>query len=825
MFHRTRLSITAVFFCHLLLAPKLVTSQLHPYSAEAAHAAAQVQTRSAEAPATQNAPPSRPPQSQAAPEREEVTIHAREQEKDGAIYKLRGDVEIDFRSLIFRGDEITYNSATGEVTATGHLSLDGGPNDEHIEASHGTFNIRSETGVFFDVVGTTGVRLRGPHVTLTSSSPFTFTGKRVEKTGPSRYVLYHGSVTACELPRPKWTFNAGKIIVDVGGEAQMYNSTFRIERVPVIYLPFAQHPVDTLGRSTGFLVPTVGTSSRKGLVLGDAFYWAINRSSDATVGAEYFSKRGWAEHGDFRWRPSADSYLKIHYFGVIDRGLAPLNIKQGGEDATLDGASEFPHGFRGVAAIEYLSSFVFRLAFTEGFSQTVNSEVKSNIFASKNFNGFSFNSLFSRYQNFQSTTPGDVVTILHLPTFDFSSVDRRIANSPVYWSFDTAAEGLSRSQPGFVTPTGVERVDLYPRASLPLLFHGWTLRPDVGARDTYYSARLNPSSTIGAPVENDVNRRALLTSVEVQPPALSRIFNRRILGHKIKHTIEPRVTYEYVAGVNNFAKIIRFDDRDILSDTNDVEYSLVQRLYAKHVARDECNNASKAGADGAAATARLQVASDCASPSAREIVAWEVKQKYFIDETFGGALVNGKRNVFTATDEFTGIAFLTGPRRLSPIVSRLHVHPTNNSDITWQLDYDNQRGRINASTVLLNYRVGDIFAGAGHAFLLVPGELASNNPVPLVTPEKFNQYRLLLGYGNPSKKGVNAALNVGFDANLSFLQYAAFQGSYNWDCCGLSFEYRRYALGSVRNENQYRFAFTLANIGTFGNMKRQERIF
>lgn len=758
-------------------------------------------------------------------------MHAREQEKDGAIYKLRGDVEIDFRSLIFRGDEVTYNSATGEVTATGHLMLDGGPNDEHIEASHGTFNVRTETGVFFDVVGITGARLHGPHVTLTSSSPFTFTGKRVEKTGPGRYILYHGSVTACELPRPKWTFNAGKIIVDVGGEAQMYNSTFRIERVPVIYLPFAQHPVDTLGRSTGFLVPSGGTSSRKGLVLGDSFYWAINRSADATVGAEYFSKRGWAEHGDFRWRPSEDSYLKLRYFGVIDRGLAPLNIKQGGEDVTLDGAANFPHGFRGVASIEYLSSFVFRLAFTEGFSQTVNSEVKSNIFASKNFDGYSFNSLFSRYQNFQSTTPGDVVTILHLPTFDFASVDRRIGNSPVYWSFDTAAESLSRSQPGFVTPSSVERVDLYPRTSLPLLFHGWTLRPDAGVRDTYYSARLSPSSTFGAPIGNDVNRRALLTSVEVRPPTLARIFGRQFLGHKLKHTIEPRVTYEYVAGVNNFANIIRFDERDILSDTNDVEYSLVQRLYAKRVAQEECNNSSTSASETAAGSSRglsqsqVTNSSDCASASAHEIIAWEVKQKYFIDETFGGALVNGKRNVFTATDEFTGIAFLTNPRRLSPIVSRLHVHPTNNSDVTWQLDYDDQRGRINASTVLLNYRIGDIFAGAGHAYLLVPGELASNNPVPLVTPEKFSQYRLLLGYGNPSKKGVNAALNVGFDANLSFLQYAAFQGSYNWDCCGLSFEYRRYALGSVRNENQYRFAFTLANIGTFGNMKRQERIF
>jgi len=38
-------------------------------------------------------------------------------------------------------------------------------------------------------------------------------------------------------------------------------------------------------------------------------------------------------------------------------------------------------------------------------------------------------------------------------------------------------------------------------------------------------------------------------------------------------------------------------------------------------------------------------------------------------------------------------------------------------------------------------------------------------------------------------------------------------------------EYRRFALGAVRNENQFRFNFTLANIGSFGNIRRQEQLF
>jgi LPS-assembly protein len=66
---------------------------------------------------------------------------------------------------------------------------------------------------------------------------------------------------------------------------------------------------------------------------------------------------------------------------------------------------------------------------------------------------------------------------------------------------------------------------------------------------------------------------------------------------------------------------------------------------------------------------------------------------------------------------------------------------------------------------------------------------------------------------------------VGYDSNIGFLQYATVQTSYNWDCCGISVEYRRFALGSVRNENQYRFNFTLANIGSVGNIRKQERLY
>jgi LPS-assembly protein len=803
MFRRNRFGITAALVCHLVLTSSVVTSQLLP-----------------------------PRRGEGG---EEVTIKAREQEKSGDLYKLRGEVEVDYRNLVLRADEASYDASTGEATASGHLTLDGGPHDEHLVASHGQYNLRTQTGKFYDVVGTSGTRFQGRKVTLTSSNPFTFTGQMVEKTGPEMYVVHHGTVTSCELPRPKWTLSGERIVVDLGGKAQAFSSTFRIEKVPVFYLPYADHPVDQLGRQSGFLLPSIGTSSLKGMILGDAFYWAINRSMDTTLGAEYFSRRGWAQHGTWRFRPSEDSYLSARYFGVLDREQAtvvttsgsPQFVDQGGGEVGVDGEAKFPYGFRGVLSADYLSSYVFRLAWAQTFTQAVDSEVKSLAFLSKNLDGFSFNFLAARYQNFQSTTPGEVVTIFHAPSFGVSSVERRVGGTPVYWSFDSAVEGVSRTEPNFLTNDLVGRFDVRPRVSLSLLLGGWTMRPEFGLRETYYTERQTPNSNpnggLPLPIEEAINRNAADISLEVRPPALVRIFDRPVLGHKLKHAIEPRLMYRYVTGVENFADIIRFDSRDILSDTNELEYSVVQRLYVKPAGRPECReSAPAAGSAGALGAAPATGAADsCRVPAARELVSWELKQKYFFDPTFGGALVPGvqTRYVFTTTDQFTGIAFLTSPRHFAPIVSRILVHPSNQTEFGWQLDYDTVTSRINGSTVFTNYRLGSFFLGGTHTYFR---DLFSNSTAG---PDRFNQFRVMLGYGNLNKRGLNAATNIGFDSNLRFLQYSAFQTSYNWDCCGLSFEYRRYALGSVRNENQYRFAFTLTNIATFGNLKRQERIY
>ena len=111
-----------------------------------------------------------------------------------------------------------------------------------------------------------------------------------------------------------------------------------------------------------------------------------------------------------------------------------------------------------MANVDYLSSFVFRIAFTEIYSQAVNSEVKSQIFLSNTTRGFHYNVLTERYQNFEICNPDspaqqgqcdtitqtELIRILHAPTFFLSGAERKLGNTPLLWSFQSAAEGLQR---------------------------------------------------------------------------------------------------------------------------------------------------------------------------------------------------------------------------------------------------------------------------------------------------------------------------------------------------------------------------------------------
>jgi LPS-assembly protein len=873
---RIRFIITALLGSHLFLAPALLTSQLRSDSsgAEVAQSTTVPRSSSAQTSATskpaqestrpkpdapvpedegkavieevvqqqiQSAPgpevgPPRPP-ANVVLNRDEVLIRADEQEKVQDIYKVRGHVEIRFRDNTIHCDQAIYDSTTGKVTATGHVVYDGDSRHEHIVGTHATYDVSRDTGTFYDVTGSIGIQVKNQVMFLRSSTPFFFTGKVVDKLGPDLYRVHQGIVTSCQLPNPKWEFHPATAVVEAGGDAKMYHSTLRIKGIPVFYFPYVQHPVDNLGRQSGFLIPSIGQSNTKGFIFGDSFYWAINRNSDAEIGGFYFSSRGWAQTANYRnigWKYS----LHAEYFGVIDeQGDPKYHQNQGGEEIKVNGSAALPFGFRGVVSVDYLSSYVFRLAFGQSFTEAINSEVRSSGFVSKSWSRNFLGLYMSRYQNYQSTVNGDVIDIAHIPSLQMAGLENPIAGSKFMYTYDLAGEGVSRHEPGFQTQNVVGRFDIYPTISLPTFFRGWTFRPEVGVRETVYSERLlpteNSTGVIGIAVAEALNRNVETASMELRPPSVARIFDRKLFGYVIKHVVEPYAIYRYETGVNNFSNIIRFDYRDILADSNSVEYGVVNRIYGKKSKSDaKCYLHPKYLSPGTPPKeAAKQLASnknlcDDKGGAAREIFTLTVAQKYFFNKTFGGALVPNQRNVFDSSVDFSGIAFLTQPRNVSPMISRMTYSPPGGISFQWALDYDPVFNQVNASTIFVSRKLSQMWSvSGGQTYLHVPGEVIPATANQVLAPDISNQFRVQLTYGNLSSRGFSAAANMGYDVKNNYLQGATVQSSYNWDCCGLTFEYARWALGSVRNENAYRFAFSLSNVGTFGNLKRLQRIY
>jgi LPS-assembly protein len=80
-------------------------------------------------------------------------------------------------------------------------------------------------------------------------------------------------------------------------------------------------------------------------------------------------------------------------------------------------------------------------------------------------------------------------------------------------------------------------------------------------------------------------------------------------------------------------------------------------------------------------------------------------------------------------------------------------------------------------------------------------------------------------FGSPSEVGLSVAMNASYDFTHDTLQYGGIEAVYNWNCCGLQMGYRRFELGSLRDEGEWLWGFTLSSIGTAGNIHRSTSVF
>jgi LPS-assembly protein len=719
------------------------------------------------------------------PAPDEIVVRAIRQEVEGSIRRLRGKVQLETSEAKLTADEVDYNEATGMAEARGNVVYFNYSGGEELRCNRAEYDVRSETGKFYEVSGVVPLAIQARPGILTSNNPFVFEGKFAERVG-DRYIIYDGFVTSCRLPKPWWTLTGRRFDVIPNDRAIAKGPLFRLRGVPLFYAPYYYKPLEKRPRQSGFLTPNFGNSTTRGLMFGVGMYWAISRNYDVMYRPQYFTERGFAHLVDFRGKPTQRSDFNFILYGVNDKGRKlpdGRRIKEGGYSINFFGKTELPGQWSGLAQINYITSFRFRQAFTETFNEAIVSEITSTAYLTKHWNGFGINGIFSRVENFQSNLDDDKISIRKLPEIEFFTQDRRITKKlPLWWSFDTSASLLRRSQPLFQTRQSMERLDAAPQLTAALKTKHVQFIPSISFRGTYWGSSFSqPYEVVG----KGLFRGAYIGDATLILPSMSRIYTpKKWVGDKLKHVIEPRLTYRYVGGVNNFRETIRFDETELLNNTNEAEISVANRFFTKR------------------------------GGVTREWATWEVWHRRYFDPGFGGSLVDGRRNVNWSSATFSGFAFLDRARRYSPVASNFRVEPIPGLGAAWRMDYDPLRSGVSNNTVSVDGRVRDFFVSAGH------NQVRSS---PLLSPPA-NQFRGLIGWGRENRRGWNAGFFSIYDYRLGTMQFANTQVTYNTDCCGFSLQWRRFNFGT-RFENQFRVALAIANVGSFGTLRKQERYF
>jgi LPS-assembly protein len=729
-----------------------------------------------------------------------VRLEAEQQRKEGDLFIADGHVDIHYRNFRLRSDHVQYNSKTYQAIAQGHVQFDA--DTQHLAADSADFNVKSGEGRLEHVRGEVKAVHRPNVSVLVSPNPLVFEAREVRRLDDSTYFIEQAWLTVCEPDKPSWKFYSSHATLHVNRSVAMVNANFRLFQIPILYMPYATAPAGNKLRQSGFLLPEFSDTTLKGVVVGDAYYWAPKDWTDLTLGAEYLSRRGWQQNVDIRAKPWEKVDISARYFGVIDRGLAQTTgppVKQGGHSAQLNFNAFLKGGWRAVADLNQLTSLTFQLAFAPTFGEAVNSEVRNTAFLTKNFHGFNFGLSEENYKNFVNAQPEVSVVLRSTPQARLSSVDQAPwKRLPIYFGVDAFAGAVHRSDenlslpdpvtgtqtvvPGISTGAAVERSEFAPRVVVPLHWGPWLgVTTSYTVRTTSYGSQLASGAVVNQPLRRTTGE----LSIDLRPPSLERVWGSA--ESKWKHTIDPEITYNYVRGVNQFDRFIRFDGDETLTDTNEVMYSITQRFFHR-------------SGEG----------------QANELVSWKVAQKYYFDPTFNGALVPGTRNVFQALDSITPFAFADEPRHFSPIVSDFRVTPGGDYDAEVRLDFDTVRHKITTAGTLLKIR-------PYQNFNFTIAHFSIDNSAAL--QPQANQIRAQVGYGDINRRGWNTAFGFSYDVKQQLLQNQLVQVSYNGSCCGIALEYRRLALGSVRTENQFRVALIIANIGTFGNLRRQEKIF
>jgi len=187
-----------------------------------------------------------------------------------SVYEVQapkgGLVTLEYQDIRLTADYVRADRKTKVVVAEGDVVLEQGPS--RLTGLRLELDLTDKTGVLTDgQAELAGIFVRGA---------------TLAKTGARTFEIRDGAVTACEGEDPSWEFQVKDGAITLDDYAKLKTVVFRLGGVPLLYTPYLLWPA-LRDRASGFLIPGVGYSSRRGGWLGLSYFQVLGRSADATV--------------------------------------------------------------------------------------------------------------------------------------------------------------------------------------------------------------------------------------------------------------------------------------------------------------------------------------------------------------------------------------------------------------------------------------------------------------------------------------------------------------------------------------------------------------
>ena len=401
---------------------------------------------------------------------------------------LTGSVELERTSDQSKlyAERVEFFEKEERAIATGNVVYTQGRNT--IGADRADLNTRTRYGTFYSATGVANVQPQRQAPSRTIAAPqmagqetdVYFFGDVVEKIGPKKYRITNGGFSTCVQPTPRWDLTADTIILNIDHYTFLRQALLKVKGVPMLYLPVMWYPTKEEGRATGFLIPTYGSSTIRGQAISNAFFWAIDRSQDATFMYDWMSTAGNGVGSEYRYNlGSGDGNIKAYMLSQrpgtttnSDGSLSQVSNRSYEFRGNMN--QQFAHNLRARGKVDYFSS----LEVAQTFNMNIYDASRNQRTYGGNLIGawrnYSLNATFDRsetyYDRYSSVVTGNA------PRVTFTRNERPIAGSPLYFSLGTEFVQFARAtrqvdpnaNTELVTDTGLGRFDCRTPDPLPV---------------------------------------------------------------------------------------------------------------------------------------------------------------------------------------------------------------------------------------------------------------------------------------------------------------------------------------------------------------------